>query len=160
MPTTRFMRKGVTKVYFVPTIASKAAPTVAEITAGENLTPQIAEMTGFTFTNNPISTPDMDNAYVSQVPGEDTSEASSMTFYELKGGTDDIHDALLKGTVGYIVIFYGGIAGASPAASDKAEVWPVVVSSNARRYTAGNEAAQYGVGFAVTSPPTAATVAA
>lgn len=160
MVATRFMRKGITKVYFVPTITALATPTTAQITAGTNLTPQTAEMAGFTFTNNPISTPDMDNAYVSQIAGEDTGEASSITFYELKGGTDTIHDSQTKGLNGYICIFYAGIAGGTPASGDKMEVWPVSISSNARIYTAGNEAAQYRVAYAVTGAPVAAVQAA
>lgn len=160
MPVARFMRKGITKIYLVPTITNTAAPTTAQITAGTNLTPQVAEVSGFTFTNNPISTPDMDTAYVSQIAGEDSGEASSITFYELRGGTDTINAALTKGLNAYICIYYAGIAGATPAASDKLEVWPISVSSNARIYSAGNEAAQYRVAFAITGPPVAATQAA
>lgn len=153
---TRFMRKGITKIYFIPTITVLSAPTTAQVTAGTNLTPQVAEVAGFTFTNNPISTPDMDNAYVSQIAGEDTGEASSITFYELRAATDTIHDAQTKGLNGYIGIYYGGIAGGTPAAADKLEVWPVSISSNARIYSAGNEAAQYRVAYAITGAPVAA----
>ena len=156
MVATRFMRKGITKIYFVPTITVLATPTTAQITAGTNLTPQIAEVAGFTFTNNPISTPDMDTAFVSQIGGEDTGEASSMTFYELKGGTDSIHDAQTKGLNGYICIFYAGLAGGTPASGDKMEVWPITITSNARVYSAGNEAAQYRVAYAITGVPVAA----
>jgi len=148
----RFMRKGTTKIFFVPTIASKTAPTAAEVTAGTNLTGQIAEMSGFTFSNSPIQTPDMSTKFVSQIPGEDSTEDSSITFYEDKS-SNPIRTALAKDTNGYIVIFSGGTAGANPAAADKCEVWPVTVSSNARRFSAGNEAAQYEVRFATTAEP-------
>lgn len=148
----RFMRKGTTKFYFVPTIAALAAPTVAEVTAGTHLSPQMAEVNGFTFSNSPIQTPDMNSRFVSQIPGEDSTDESSIVFYEDKS-TNPIRTALAKDTNGFIVIFSGGLAGATPAASDKCEVWPVTVSSNARRYTADNSAAQYEVKFATTSPP-------
>jgi hypothetical protein len=146
------MRKGITKYHFVPTVAALAAPTVANITAGTALTGQIAETNGFMFSNSPIQTPDMDSTFVSQIPGEDTSEDSGLVFYEDKA-TNPIRTALAKGTNGYIVIFAAGYAGASPAASDKCEVWPVTVSSNSRKYSSGNEAAQYEVKFACTAPP-------
>ncbi len=154
MPASRFMRKGTTKVFFVPTLASyPASATAAAVNAGTNLTPQVMEMNGFSFSNSPISTPDMDSRFVTQVTGEDTAEASNLVMYEIKGATDTLRAALPKDAVGYIVIFPVGIAGATPAAADKAEIWPVVVSSNVRRYTAGNEAAAYQVNFAISSAP-------
>lgn len=156
----RFMRKGKTKVYFVPTIANKAAPTVAEITAGTALTGQIAEMNGFMFSNSPIDTPDMSTAFVNKIPGEDSVDDSNIVFYE-DDSSDVLRTALAKGSNGHIVIFPKGTAGASPAAADKAEVWPVTIASNSRQYTADNEAAKFQVVFATTAPPTdPATIAA
>lgn len=149
----RFMRKGVTKFWFVPTIASPSlAPTTAEVTAGTDLTGQMAEVNGFTFSNNPIDVPDMASAFVSKIGGEDATQDSDITFYEDKT-TNPIMTAMVKGTSGYVVIFAAGIAGSSPAAGDKADVWPVNVTSNARQYSAGNEAAKYQVKFATTAPP-------
>ena len=148
----RFMRKGTSKFWFVPTIASTdLIPTTAEVTAGTAVTPEINEMAGFTFANNPIDTPDMDTTFVSKIPGEDSTEDSSMTFYERKT-TNPIKTLLAKGTVGFIVIFPAGLAAAAPAAGDKADVWPVTVASNARTYTAGNEAAKYLVKFSPNAP--------
>lgn len=154
----RFMRKGITKVYFCPTIATPTAPTTAEITAGTALTGQVAELNGFTFSNAPIDVPDLSSAFVKKIPGEDTVEDSSIVFYEDKT-TNPISTALAKGTVGFVVIFYAGTAGSNPAAADKCEVWGCIIASNSRRYTAGNEAAQYEVVFTLTDPPVAATVA-
>jgi hypothetical protein len=153
----RFMRKGKSKVYWVLTISNKSAPSTAEITAGTALQASIAEINGFTFQNNPIDVPDMGSAFVSKIMGEDTVEDSNIVFYEDDTATT-IPTALAKGTAGHIVIFYKGTAGASPAASDKCEVWPVTVSSQARLYTTGNEAAQYRVSFANTGEPVAGTL--
>lgn len=153
----RFMRKGKTKIFFVPTIASLSAPTAVEVNAGTELTPQLAEINGFDFTNTPIDTPDMSQAFVSKIPGEDTVGDSNMSFYELTG-SNPIATALAKGTTGYVVIFYGGIAGATPAAADKAQVWPTIVASNSKRYTVANEAAMYQVVYTNTAAPTEATL--
>jgi hypothetical protein len=153
------MRKGTTKMYFVATVAAPAAMTVAEVTAGTHLSPQIAEVSGFTFSNNPISAPDLDNAFVSQISGEDTVEASSTTMYDLSDNTT-IKDALAKGTTGYVAIYHSGIAGALPAAVEEYEMWPVEIASNSRMYTAGNEAAQYMVGWTLTGPPVDGVTAA
>jgi hypothetical protein len=119
----------------------------------------IAEISGFTFKNNPIDTPDMSTAFVGKIGGEDTVDDSSITFYE-DDSTNPILTALTKGTVGNVVIFYKGLAGSNPAASDKAEVWPVIVTSAARQYTAGNEAAKFVISFANTAAPGDATIAA
>jgi hypothetical protein len=125
---------------------------VAEINAGTNLTPQIGEMNGFTFSNSPIQTPDMNTKFVSQIPGEDSTEDSSLVFYE-DNASNPIKTALAKDVSGFIIVFPSGTAGTNPAAADKCEIWPVTISSNSRRYTNGNEAAMYEVKFACTLEP-------
>lgn len=153
----RFMRKGIVKVWFVPTVASLPAMTTAEQGAGQELGDEgLTEVAGFGFTNNPISTPDMDNTFVSQIPGEDTAEQSSLTFYQ-DDTTSTIETALAKGTTGYIVFYYNGIAGGAPAAADKYEIFPVTSSAVVRLYSAGNEAAQFRVDCAITAVPVEGT---
>jgi hypothetical protein len=152
-PVGRYMRRGNTKFYYVPTIANKSAPTVVEITAGTDLSPQVAEVAGFEFANSPISSPDFANAFTPQVPGEDTASESSFTFYEI-GGTDAIYTAQAKGATAYVAIFAKGLAGALPATADKCEIWPITIGSKARQYTADNEAAKYRVVYNVTAAPT------
>lgn len=148
----RFMRKGKTKIYFVPSISNLAAPTVVEINAGTRLDAQLNEINGFSFANTAIDTPDMAQAFVSKIPGEDTTADSNMTFYE-DSATNPISTLLAKGTSGNVVIFPTGTAGASPAAADKAEVWPTIVASNSRQYTVANEAAKFQVVFTNTTAP-------
>jgi len=156
----RFMRKGITKFFWVPTITTKTAPTVAEITAGTALTAEIAEVNGFEFVNQLIETPDMASTFTSKITGGDSIDDSSIVFYQKKTGTDTIKAALAKGNVGHVVIFDRGTAGANAAAADKCEVWPAVVASNSNQYTADNEAAKFNVVFACTDPKVDATVAA
>lgn len=150
----RFMRKGTTRIWWVPTIANvNLIPTAAEVNAGTELTDQIAEINGFNFANSPIETPDMGSSFVSKIPGEDTVGDSDMSFYEDKT-SNPIKTALSKGTSGYVVIFFAGTAGAGAvAAGDDADVWPAIVASNSRLYTAGNEAAKYQVVFTLTREP-------
>ena len=109
-------------------------------------------MNGFTFSNNPIAAPNMSTTFVSSVAGEDTTEDSNLVFYE-DDTTNTISTAQAKGTSGFIVIFYKGIAGAAPAASDKCDVWPIQVASNARQYTADNETAKYQIVYTPTAAP-------
>jgi hypothetical protein len=150
----RYMRRGITRFYWLSTIASGTlAPTVAEVTAGVRVDTQLAEVNGFTWTNNPIDTPVFSSRYTSQITGEDTAEDSNMTFYQLRGETDTIRLALAKDEEGFLVAFYEGPAGANVAAADKIDVWPAVISSNAKQYTADNEAAKYQVVFSNTAAP-------
>lgn len=149
----RFMRKGTTRFYWIPTIASTSlVPTIAEITAGTRLDEEIAEVAGFSYENQPIRTPDMASAFVSQISGEDSTEDSSITFYQRRG-TDAIRTALPKGEAGFVVIFYDGVAAADPATGDECDVWPATIGSLAKLYTADNEAAKYRVRFNLTDPP-------
>lgn len=151
----RFMQKGTTRFYFAPTIASATlVPTVAEITAGTRLDAELAEISGFAFSNSEIATPDMASTFTGNIPGEDVAEKSMLTFYEHKPPTaNPIRTALAKGTAGYIVIFFGGIAGATPAIADVCDVWPITVASNVRGYSAGNESSRYVVTFTMSSVP-------
>lgn len=149
---TRFFRRTITKFYFVETIADQSGPTIAELATALALHQDVGEVSGFTFSNSPIDTPDFESAFVKSIPGEDTAEDSSMTFYE-DDTTNPIRDALTKGTVGYIVIFSTGISGASPQIGDNCEVWPVSIASSARQYSAGNDAAMYQVTYTITDVP-------
>lgn len=156
---SNFMRKGITKAHFVLIVTNKAAMTVAELTAGTLLNPKLAEVNGFTFANSPIQVPDFDNTFTSQIGGEDTAADSNLGFYE-DDVANPIRTVLAKGTVGFVVFFPTGYAGASPAAADKYEIWPSIVTSNSRAYTAGNEAAMYTANFAITAPPSEGSLAA
>lgn len=136
-----FWRRGTSKAFFAPTV-TLAAPTAVQVNAGTDLTPKIADVAGFTFTNQAIATPDWATTLNTQIPGEDQLAASALTFYEDKT-SNPIRTALAKGTVGYIVIFFAGIAGSTPAAGDKCEVWPAIVAAVPRLYTFGTEAAKW-----------------
>ena len=152
MAGERFLRAGTTKFFWVPTIASLTGPTVAEMTAGDDISEQIATVTGFSFANQPIKTPDMASTFEPSIPGKDAADDSNLEMYQLKT-TDTIRASLAKGDAGFMCIFFDGIAGSDPAAAEKCDIWPCTVASNAKLYTAENEAAKYRVVFTVTAPP-------
>jgi hypothetical protein len=153
----RFFRRGITKIFYVPVISDIDAPSATtELDVALELSCELAEISGFAFSNSPIPVPDMCDVFVKNIPGEDTAEDSSITFYELSGGiaNNPIKSTLAKGVVGYILIFPYGISGASlPEAGDEAEVWPVSVSSNTREFSAGNEPARFMVEFTISDVP-------
>lgn len=150
----RYFRRGTTKIYFVPEIEDVDAPTESEMGAGMEISCDIAEVSGFTFTNSPIDTPDMCAEFVKRIPGEDTAEDSELTFYE-DDTSNPLFTTLAKGSSGFIVFFpYGtsGVAG-EPATGDDCEVWPVSVARLAREWSAGNDAARFMASFTITDVP-------
>lgn len=145
----RYFRRsdGQTFWAFVPAVANMAAPTAAEINAGINLTSQISEISGFTFVNEPISTPDLSTAFVSSIPGEDVAEDCQLILYDDDASTAN-WTALAKGTTGYMVV--------SPyekTAASKCRVWKVTSTGPNDQYTLDAEAAKIMVGFSVDIRP-------
>lgn len=143
----RYTRKGKSKLAFVPTIAVLTAPTLAEITAGTPLTPQMAEMSGFQFKNSIIKTPDLNTTFVSQIPGEDEADDSSITFYDDDTATT-IRTALAKGAAGFLVLMPYG-----QTAAKRCEVWPATSTGFNDEWTVANEAARAMSQFSITAPP-------
>lgn len=153
---------GLLKVYFVPTVASTSAPTVANIAAGTDLTPFLAPAG--------LLTPDEG----SEADSSDLSSARDKSIPSTVGGnvegefyrddtTDTAWTALARGSSGYLIIapFGGSGAGAALIATDPCEVWTVRVSNrNPNRYTRG-DAIRFTSTFTVSADPVFnATVAA
>lgn len=145
----RFNRKGVTKIKFLPTVASTALlPTRAEISAGTDLTDGIRSIDGWSLENQPIETPDMGTKFVAKIDGDDSAADSSLGFYE-DNTLDDIETDLAKGTTGFMCIFSKG----DVPAGKGLDVYPVKVASNSKAYSTDNEAAQINVQFVITDVP-------
>lgn len=146
----RFMRRGVTKIYFLKTIAAATnIPTRQEITAGTDLSGAISDIAGWSLGNSPIDTPDLGSSLTTSIPGEDKADASTLTFYEDKAG-DAIETLLTKGAEGYVVILRKG----DVPQSKSMDVFPVRVASRAPAYSAGSDPAKFTVTFAVSDEPT------
>lgn len=147
----RFFRRGVSKIKFLPSVAG-SSPTRPEITAGTDLSASVAAIGGFQLSNAPIATPDLATSFDSQIDGPDTTDASTLTFYD-DDTTATIRTALAKGTAGYIVLFpYGDVA------TKRCEVWPVKSTGVNDQWSLDANAAQFQVGFAVTAKPNQAGV--
>ncbi|MGW1798641.1 phage tail tube protein [Streptomyces sp. NPDC001984] len=152
MSTTqqRFMRRGVTKIYFLATIAAATnIPTRTELTAGTDLSGAISDIAGWSLGNSPIDTPDMGSTLTTSIPGEDKADASTLTFHEDKAG-DSIETLLSKGEEGFVVLLRKG----DVPASKSMDVFPVRVASRAPAYSAGSDPAKFMVTFAVSDEPT------
>lgn len=142
----RFFRRGISKARFLPAVAG-SSPTRAEINAGVDLSPQVADMGGFSISNAPIETPDLATSFDSQIDGPDATETSSLTMYDLSDSTT-IRTAIAKGVSGFVLLMpYGDVP------TKRCEVWPVKSTGVNDVWGLDATAAKYQAGFAVTSIP-------
>ena len=145
----RFTDNATSVVYFVPSIAAtNLTPTRAELNAGTNIGVDLNDLDGWSIEADQIDTQALNDAFRTKIPGSLQSPDSSLTFYTSKSGVD-IRALLPRGTSGYVIFLDGG-----DIAGNKAEVYPVTVTSNAvMRTMQGKEAAKVKVGFAITRTP-------
>lgn len=142
----KFFRKGVSKVRFLPAVAG-ASPTRPEITAGTDLSPQIAGFTGFQLSNAPIQVPNLAETFTPQINGEDTVADSSLAFND-DDAVSTIRTALAKGTTGYLLFMpYGDIP------TKRCEVWNVRSTGVNDEWSLDPTPAKFMVGFAVLTTP-------
>lgn len=145
----RFFRRGVSKITWVAALGNEAAPTVAELNGGQDLSTLVG-ITGFVGpTNQPIELRPYDQTHVDKIPGEDTSEDGTITFAEDDTGTTAEWDALTKGDEGFICFSPIGIAATNPV-----DVFPSQVSAKRRLYEEGNVEGRVQAQFAIRSEPT------
>lgn len=146
--SVRYINPEVTKVYFVPVIADKSAPSREELDAGTDISCEIMEMSGFSVTSNQVETPDLCSRYTSTIPGRITAEDSSITFYADRDGTA-VQTLLPRNEEGFIVILDQG-----DELGKVMDVYPVTVMSQSKsRSVEGSAAASITIQFAITSEP-------
>jgi len=147
---TRFLRRGISKIYWLKKINDPKWPSRTEISEPNrfDLTDAVSDIEGWALENDPIETPDMGSTFNSSIPGNDKAENSSLTFYEDRH-SDAIEQHLPKGAKGYVVLLRkGDIPG-----SRSVDVFPVQVATRAATYSTGNEAAKFKVTFTITDEP-------
>lgn len=141
----RYFQPGLTKLYFLTTAVDYTALTLAEITAGTELTEDLANLSGWTITSNTIDTPDFATRFTSMIAGTTTVSDSSLTFYGSSDG-HDIRTILPRDTTGYLVAQDAGSAGGVM------DVYPVTVSSLGK-VRSNSDSFQIQVSFVVTDVP-------
>lgn len=143
---TRYYRRGVTRVLWVPTIANKAEPTREELDAGTALEGETGAMSGWQTTSGTVPTAALGSRFTPTVPGEITAADSSLTFWASKDG-DDVRSLLTREATGFIVwMDEGDVPGQTM------DVYPVQVTSQAKVREL-DQAAQIMCQFAITSEP-------
>lgn len=150
---------GMIRVYHVPTIANKAAPTVAELNAGTRLdTVMTPDGWGVE-----ASTAEVDNSSLSST--YDTRSAGRRSFggsitVKRQAGSDAVFSTLVYQATGFLVKRDAKAAGDAWAAGDKVEVYPVQYGER-NRQSGPNTVQRYSVPVFVTDDAaTGATVAA
>lgn len=157
MAANRFFRPGNTKIYVLPAVGNVNAITTAEMATAEDITCEVAEMSGFTFKNDPIDTPTMCSPLILSIPGNDKMEQSSFTFYEKRDtaaptAANPLRAMFAKSETMVVVIFPQGIAGIAPAAGDLYDAWPAISAGVAREYGT-KEAARWVADLSITGIP-------
>lgn len=143
----RYFRRGKSKILFSLDCEDLSEPSRGEIDGAVDLSLDIAEITGFELSNDPISTPNLADQFTPQIDGEDTVAASSLTLYD-RDESEANRTALEKGTSGYVFMLpYGD----TPEA--RMEVWPVKSNGVNDSWGTGNEAARFIVPFSVREVP-------
>lgn len=151
----RYKPSNKAKVVFAPSVASLAAPTVAEINAGTVLcTPGtfvaagLKELQNFESTASFIDTPDAAQDFDTKIPGRKQAGNPAMVFYD-DDASSTIRTALAEATAGYVIIMrYGQTVG------KRAEVYPATVASlNDSQVNSDNNASMFTVAVAITAQP-------
>lgn len=146
--TARFIRRGVSKILYVPTVANVNSVTRAELTAATDLTPFVAEVNGWMLQNNSVATPDLSTTFETSIPGTDQVSDSSLSFYE---DLDDetIETLVPAGSNGFIILLRKG----DKPGTNSLDCFPTRVASKGSEFTTGNDPARFTVTFTVTSRP-------
>jgi hypothetical protein len=146
------MRRGITKIFFLKTIAdADNIPSRTELgaTNATDLSGAISDIAGWSLGNSPIDTPDLGSSLTTSIPGEDKADSSTLTFYEDQAG-DTIETLLSKGSEGFVAILRKG----DVPQSKSMDIFPVRVASRAPAYSTGSDPAKFTVTFAVAGVPT------
>lgn len=157
----RLVHDGNTKVRWLPAVVDIEAPTVAEIAAGTDLTPQLPS-DGLTVTpnRNKASQSMLDSSFVAEAVGNWSvgivlkfqRDVTSIT----TGAGDAAYTLFDRGTDGFLLVSRFG----APAAGDQVEVYPAEAHQPIPLATAENAYQQFEVELAITDEPALKAVVA
>jgi hypothetical protein len=150
-----YIPRGRSRYVFVPTMATYTAPTLAEVSAGSDLTNVISAIAGFAGTSQTVDFPNAGSLWTSKIGGPITADDSSFTLNRDVTGADaalalfsDGSDGVTTPTTGFFVIMPRG-----NVVSGKMRVFPIQVTSLADS-TDLETAYTTQVNVAITLPPT------
>lgn len=145
---------GKTRVYWVTSIASQNAPTVAELNAGIALhsTMTADGLSGFNPDTADVDTSALDSTFTTMVNGR-TSFSNVLLRLKKQSGTDTIFTTLIRDTPGFVVVRRSIAASTAWASAQACEVYPAVCEEVSRLDPAPNTIERYEVGIKITQSP-------
>lgn len=143
-----YTSRGKSKYYWLETISNYHAPTRAELTAGVDLSPIVADHDGWTVKSSQIDAPNLKTRWTNSIAGEKKADDSSLTCYMSEDG-EDARDVMPQDTVGYIVRLPGG-----DVPGNRFDVFPVSVSAQSKNLSVdGGDPDTMEFQFAITDEP-------
>ena len=146
--SARFIRRGVSKFLWSPTIADKNAVTRAELESAEDITKQVAEVAGWMLENTSVPTPDAGSTFDSSIPGTDTVNDSTVTLYE-DMDEEELEALFPKLAEGYFLILRKG----DKPGSNSLDCFPSRVASKGSEIDLGNTPSRFVVKMNITEEP-------
>jgi hypothetical protein len=139
------------RVWFLPAAADLEGITVAEFTAGDEITADLPSPISFAGTTNYIDTSDISSQQDKQEAGTLSIDSLDFEVYRRNPTTDEVAiPVLINGSEGVLVKFEGGgLAGASPAAGDDYDAVEVTIGTKSDVSTGRNETRRMTVPMAV-----------
>ena len=147
-PALRYFPVGVRKYNWLAAVASKNAPTRAEINAGTDLTAEIAAVNGFEITAPAIDVTAFGDVFAVQVTGLPAASDPCEIIFYASSTSADVRTVLPAGTAGFLLFLPEG-----DVPGQRCEVWPVTVRSMFIDEAATGAAGQIHVQFVTTSAP-------
>lgn len=157
----RYPFEEYTRVVWVPTVTNIAAPTVAEIAAGTDLSCYITK-DGLNpgGTSNKVDTGVLCNRVDGQVAGSVGYDMTLRMQRDNGSGEDDAWDLAVWGTNGYLIVRRGVLYGTAVAAAQKVEVYKGQMLEPVMQGSAANTNQAFELGIAVSAANLKAAVAA
>ena len=152
---------GEQRLWWVTTIANRSAPTVAEINAGIDVTPQMRR-SGFTRpqAGSTIDAADGASRFNKTVPGNYGGDQVSFPgIRDSVAGSENAYTTLVRDAAGHFVYRPFGGSAVAVAAGQKVEVWSGTIISREDQ-PSGDDVQNYMVAMSVEQEPAYATVAA
>lgn len=146
---------GKTRVWWVPTVADLAEPTLAEVAAGEVISLFMAKdgLVGFQPDTAAVDTTGIEDTFQTAVGGM-ASFGNAALRLKKQSGTDDLyHGTLARGEQGVVVVRRHVAAKTAATAAQVVSVYPVECGATKDLDPEANSAAKYEVPLFFTAEP-------
>lgn len=145
---------GNTRVAWVPSIASQAAPTTTELNAGILLQSTITAdgLMGFEPETQAVDTSSLASTFTTQNLGRDQFDKTGLRLKK-QSGTDTVYTTLVRGAAGYLVVRRDILETTAWASAQPIEVYPVICGQRKRLSPEANSLSRYEVPTMVTAAP-------